>query len=307
VNFKEGDIVQNIHTRKVGEAGEKIDAYMQDVWYEDDDEPIPTFISDLILYSSNHAPLQAPFLLQKSTVNDGNHHLIFLPDTQSIGGLHLFAINGKNKSAEAHIKWILKGKNPEYYQIKIQPGEVIHVLSTWLDVINDSPRITTAFHDSADSKQVQRYELILRSQHFIKKKKFFAPLNAEVYGYKLQDIGISDTHLIFDIQQIKKSMSAGKFHRPMIDVHRPSKEIDLHADKLGLDSSKISKAEILIIQKNTCLQFIEAALSHQYKNITIIHGIGSGKLREEIWEILTTYPEIRSFKPIHEGAVQVNF
>ncbi|RYD77138.1 MAG: hypothetical protein EOP53_13480, partial [Sphingobacteriales bacterium] len=71
--------------------------------------------------------------------------------------------------------------------------------------------------------------------------------------------------------------------------------IDLHIEKL-MDSWKhLTNFEILTIQLNEFEKYYELAVAHRQKEFIVIHGVGEGKLREEIHEILKYKDEVKSF------------
>ncbi|MFN5423467.1 MAG: Smr/MutS family protein, partial [bacterium] len=71
--------------------------------------------------------------------------------------------------------------------------------------------------------------------------------------------------------------------------------IDLHADKLSQVPDNADPAVILDIQLNTFESFYEQAVLHNLSQITVIHGIGTGRLKEEIHELLRHKKEVKSF------------
>jgi len=71
--------------------------------------------------------------------------------------------------------------------------------------------------------------------------------------------------------------------------------VDLHIEKLMDNWKGLSNFEILTIQLNYFEKYYNLAVAHRQPNLIIIHGIGTGKLRDEIHEILKTKKEVRTF------------
>jgi dsDNA-specific endonuclease/ATPase MutS2 len=74
------------------------------------------------------------------------------------------------------------------------------------------------------------------------------------------------------------------------------KEVDLHIEALSDDYHSLDNEAILNIQLsefNTCL---ENAVISGAEQITFIHGIGNGILRNKIHKILSQYPHIKYFE-----------
>ncbi|HVE61945.1 MAG TPA: Smr/MutS family protein [Chitinophagaceae bacterium] len=71
--------------------------------------------------------------------------------------------------------------------------------------------------------------------------------------------------------------------------------VDLHVEKLTNDWKRLSNAEILSIQFKEFEKWYELATAHFQSQLIIIHGVGSGKLRDEIHDILRLKREVKSF------------
>ncbi|SFQ19199.1 Smr/MutS family protein [Parafilimonas terrae] len=71
--------------------------------------------------------------------------------------------------------------------------------------------------------------------------------------------------------------------------------VDLHMEKLSDDWQHLSNFEILTLQLKEFEKWYELALAHHLPSFTVIHGVGSGKLRDEIHDILKTKKEVKTF------------
>jgi dsDNA-specific endonuclease/ATPase MutS2 len=67
------------------------------------------------------------------------------------------------------------------------------------------------------------------------------------------------------------------------------KEIDLHIEELVRDFSGMANAEMLQVQMSRFSKEMDAAISRHYKKIIFIHGVGNGKLKNEIRKELRNY------------------
>jgi len=72
-------------------------------------------------------------------------------------------------------------------------------------------------------------------------------------------------------------------------------EIDLHIEKLTEKWSSLDNFEILTLQLQTFEKYFDLALAHHLTSMIVIHGVGSGKLRDEIHEILRSKKRVKSF------------
>ncbi len=89
-------------------------------------------------------------------------------------------------------------------------------------------------------------------------------------------------------------------------------ELDLHIEKLVEDTSKLTKADMLKIQLQHFHKFLEKAIELGVQRVFIIHGVGKGKLRNEIAAQLLLNPDVKTFKNEYHpyyghGATEVLF
>jgi hypothetical protein len=71
--------------------------------------------------------------------------------------------------------------------------------------------------------------------------------------------------------------------------------VDLHIEKLTDNWKKMTSQEMLDLQLKEFEKWYELALVHHQPQLTIIHGVGSGRLRNEIHDILRTKKDVKSF------------
>lgn len=71
--------------------------------------------------------------------------------------------------------------------------------------------------------------------------------------------------------------------------------VDLHIEKLSNHWQGLDNFEILTTQLNNFEKYYELALAHKQATLTVIHGVGEGKLRDEIHERLRAKKEVKSF------------
>ncbi|HEY2650253.1 MAG TPA: Smr/MutS family protein [Puia sp.] len=72
-------------------------------------------------------------------------------------------------------------------------------------------------------------------------------------------------------------------------------EVDLHIEKLTPDWRNLTNFEMLTLQLNTFEKYLDLAIAHHQHNLIVIHGVGKGKLKDEIHEILNSRREVKSF------------
>ncbi|RPD51366.1 Smr/MutS family protein [Paracnuella aquatica] len=71
--------------------------------------------------------------------------------------------------------------------------------------------------------------------------------------------------------------------------------VDLHIEKLEDNWERLSNPEILDIQLREFEKWYELAVAHHLPHLIMIHGVGTGKLRDEIHDMLRLKREVKSF------------
>jgi dsDNA-specific endonuclease/ATPase MutS2 len=95
-------------------------------------------------------------------------------------------------------------------------------------------------------------------------------------------------------------------------MEAPLHVVDLHIEKLCYDYRGLSNAEIITLQLETLEKYFYLAWVHHLGSLTVIHGVGTGKLKGEIHKWLKGRPEVRSFEnrfhPLYgNGATVIEF
>ena len=75
----------------------------------------------------------------------------------------------------------------------------------------------------------------------------------------------------------------------------PKYELDLHIEKLSKEHSRMNNFEMLTLQLKTLDKYVDLAVAHHLPSMIVIHGIGKGKLRDEIHEVLRMRSDVKSF------------
>ncbi len=157
---------------------------------------------------------------------------------------------------------------------------------------------------------------VLQGSKAIKHEEFKYP----VYGFVLRDEFISrekiDPELnpwdIERLKSIKEFKSKSKISKSNKEYLKSlEKEVDLHIEELVENTSGLSNFEMLNIQLERFEKEMDEAVEKNIRKIIFIHGVGNGRLRQEIASILKKTPGVTfqdaSFKEYGYGATQVNF
>jgi hypothetical protein len=151
-------------------------------------------------------------------------------------------------------------------------------------LINSNKKKADHFETSFKIKAKQLFQKIEEIK--MKNEPTFSFLLFEKYPDKIEEVipDYINTHgRIYDASKAKQNLEPAR------------SVIDLHIEKLTDDWKRLSNFEMLSLQLETFEKYFNLAIAHQQPNLIVVHGIGKGKLREEIHELLKHKTEVKSF------------
>ena len=77
--------------------------------------------------------------------------------------------------------------------------------------------------------------------------------------------------------------------------------VDLHIDKITDNWKGLSNFEIITMQLKEFEKWYDLAVAHHQPSLIVIHGVGKGKLKDEIHDILKTRKEVKYFVNQYDG------
>lgn len=163
--------------------------------------------------------------------------------------------------------------------------------------MNDAPKFEFDFSlANADKKKADRFETTLK----IKAKQLFQKIeemkikNEPTFSYNLfEEYPDKTDEVIPEYTNTYGQLYDASRARQNLEPARSV--VDLHIEKLSLEWRGMSNYEILSLQLSTFEKYYNLAVAHHQPKFIVVHGIGKGKLREEIHEILKHKQEVRSF------------
>src|SRR5690348_7309333 len=236
----------------------------------------------------------------KYKVSDGVW-LAFLPvydknvlDDDVIENFKLYLIN---QTEESYHFVYRADKNNFELQNEILALSDFYLHDVTFEVMNDAPKFEFEFSlVNVNKKKAPYLEQTLKikaktlfkkiEEMHVKNEPTFSFLLFEKYPDKMEEI-IPDynarSKIFYDASAVQQKLE------PAQSV------IDLHIEKLTDNWKHLSNFEILTLQLSVFEKYYQLALAHFLPNLTVIHGIGKGKLKEEIHEILKNKKEVKSF------------
>lgn len=112
--------------------------------------------------------------------------------------------------------------------------------------------------------------------------------------------------------QKSRSLQAPKVSKPHA-TNNPGNEmeIDLHIEELLDDYSNMSNAEIIQVQLTYFQKALDKAINDHMKRLIVIHGVGNGRLKQEVRVLLDTYSSLKYYDASYArygfGATEIVF
>lgn len=154
-------------------------------------------------------------------------------------------------------------------------------------LVNEDKKKATHFETSLKLKAKQLFKRIEEIQ--LKNEPTFSYLLFENYPDKVDEERVDLSKLgnagfrIYDVDKVRENLPPART------------VVDLHIEKLTDSWKHLSNFEILTMQLKEFEKYYDLAVAHRQPSLTIIHGVGVGKLRDEVHDILRLKKEVKSF------------
>lgn len=205
------------------------------------------------------------------------------------------------------------------FQLKntVEPLADFYLHDVDFEELSDSPRFDFEFAlKEPDKRKAPFYEvsLKLKGKQIFKKIEEIQVKNEATFGYLLFDsypnkvneekVDLSKLgnagFRVYDASKVRENLETART------------VVDLHIEKLTDSWKHLSNFEILTLQLKTFEKYYDLAIAHRQPMLTIIHGVGTGKLKDEIHESLRLKREVKSFvnqyNPLYGyGATEIYF
>ena len=233
--------------------------------------------------------------------------LMFLPKfgTDEFGDeivelLKVFLVNGTATGYNFDYKINYLG-SPEFeLKNKIFNNQDFYLHDIPFEKINDSPAFEIEFSlTTPDNKKAEHFEtfLKLRPKQVFTKIEDIKAKNNPSFSFKLFDV--------YPERMEEEKPDLSKLAANGYKVYEVSKArqhleparhtIDLHMEKITDDWRSMGSYEILSLQLKEFEKYFDLAVAHRQPSLVIIHGIGTGRLRDEIHELLRHRKEVKTF------------
>ena len=333
MKYEVGDIVLILHSQEEGEVVEIINSEM--VLVDVNGVRFPVYFDQIdFLYFKRFSEkkivvpkkekiyvdnLKKEEATKKSQIHSGVW-LSFLPvfekdifEDDVVEKFKIYLLNQTNESYRFNYQVRFKDSSDFHLNNSILPFKEFYLHDIPFEEMNDAPKFEFDFElIIKNKKKVDHYETTFK----IKAKQLFQKIeeikmkNEPTFAFQLFDHYPDKVDNV--VPDYNKSTEFYNISRAQQKLEPARSVVDLHIEKLMDNWKGLSNFEILTIQLNHFEKYYKLAVAHRQPNLVVIHGVGTGKLRNEIHEILKTKKEVRTFaNQYHErfgfGATEIYF
>ncbi|WP_207494119.1 Smr/MutS family protein [Aridibaculum aurantiacum] len=214
----------------------------------------------------------------------------------------VYLINRTEEGYDFNYKYTFAGGHVDFeITSEIQGFKDFYLHDISFESLNDNPSFDFEF----SLLQPSRYKAEFVEAHYkIKPKQLFKKIeelkekNLPSLTHKLldrypdkayEDSGLDLNRLqaagfkIYDAKKVKQHLEPAR------------SVVDLHIEKFVDSWKHLSNFEIITLQLKEFEKWYDLAVAHRLPSFIVIHGVGKGKLKEEIHDILKTKKDVKTF------------
>ena len=238
---------------------------------------------------------------------DNGVFLSFMPvfdkdifDDDVVEKLKVYLINQTETAYNFRYNLLFSGESTFELKNSIGPLSDFYLHNVDFEHMSDNPRFDVEFSlVNEDRKKATHFEtsLKLKAKQLFKRIEEIQIKNEPTFSYPLFEY--------YPERVDEEKVDLSKLGNAGFRVYDASKVrenlppartvVDLHIEKLTDSWKHLSNFEILTLQLKEFEKFYELAVAHRQPSLTIIHGVGVGKLRDEIHDMLRLKKEVKSF------------
>jgi hypothetical protein len=248
--------------------------------------------------------------------------LAFVPRYDVAGTLHMFTLYLVNKLPE-EVKYDfdleMKKEWAEGFEGYVSPGDSIVITDLDFMKLADQPVINLRCHVRWQGK-TEHFEKSIRPKPKnllqLKHNDYF---DAPAYQYELWMPKTSNSAppvvkkpMAVDTDLLRMYMLENAPMSDKTSISTTHFEVDLHFEAIMKDDGTMSSGEKFHVQLNTFNRQLDLAIANGLHYMVFIHGVGTGKLKKELYSLLQKHPHVRSYGPCYSpqygfGATEVFF
>ncbi len=180
---------------------------------------------------------------------------------------------------------------------QIHPHKDFYLHDIPFESFSDNPVLSfemEMLNPEKNKEKTLSIEKKLRSKQVFKMAQEIRSRNEPILKFELFKVW---PNKITALHPPNKEIRVGNHALPQKKLNTPTPRsvIDLHIDKITDDYKGLDNFSILQMQLAEFEKWYWVAIEHRMPNLTVIHGVGSGKLKDELHELLKSKKFINSF------------
>ena len=238
-------------------------------------------------------------------------------DDDVVEKLKVYLINQNEEAYNFNYNLFFSGESNFTLQSSISGLADFYLHDVSFEDMSDNPKFDFEFSLAIENKKKTPFfeaSLKLKAKQLFKKIEETQLKNEPSFAYELftsypdkteeEKVDLSSLgnagYRVYDASQTRQNLPPAR------------SVVDLHIEKLTNSWKHLTNFEILTLQLNEYEKYYELAVAHRLQQLIIIHGVGEGKLRDEIHESLKLKAEVKSFvnqfHPLYGyGATEIYF
>lgn len=319
MKFQVGDIILLLHSNEEGEVvdiinkemvmikvgGVQFPAYMDQIdfpYFKRFTEQKKTAVQQEKLYIDD---IRKEKMADQQRTPDGMW-LTFLPviDVDEFGDdvvdkLKVHLVNRTNDEYLFDYKLGFFGKPEFELKNTIHSFEDFYLHDVPFEDLSDSPFFELEFSLPVPDKtkaEICTASLKLKPRQLFNKIEEIRSKNEASFSFRLFDVypdKVQDDLADLVMKPVSKQFYNASQAQSRLE--QPLSVVDLHIEKITDNWKGLSNLQIIGIQIRTFEKYYDLAVAHMQPSLIVIHGVGSGRLRDDIHELLKTRPEVASF------------
>jgi hypothetical protein len=327
MKFKIGDVVKFLNEKGSGKVSKIINKTTVGITIEDGFE-LPFLISELIIESSEIETIVTNQIPSSLVLNEVHSVRINKPGIDKTPAIYLaFSPENINEIAHSDINvWLIN--NTSYnilftYSIlknnkftTLETGNISTFSSELIETINKTElnnhthlKVDILFfndkehlHQLPISEVVKLKPIKFYKQNAFEANKFIPEKSLLLTVFELNEIEgsnkVNNSTIDFSkiLSQKLHQTDSPKKSKPHANNNPANEmEIDLHIEELLENYSGMNNAEIIHIQLKHFQNALDTAINNHYKKLIVIHGVGNGRLKQEVRNILSANKTVKFY------------
>lgn len=234
---------------------------------------------------------------------DPGFYLAFLPvyhfdgKEEHIARLKIYLINETEYQLKLYYSCYLGNENTFSFGTNLLPYQHLYLHYIKYDDLNDKIELNIKLEQQQQKEKLGDLEtqIKLKPKTVYQNLKAIEENNQPLFRLKIAE-DFQEANLVDWTKDAFFSLPKANTIRTFKTLKKQESEIDLHIENLVDQFQGISNAEKLNIQLAACEDAIHKAVQFRQASLIVIHGIGSGKLKEEVHKLLKGLKEVKHFE-----------